>query len=252
MPGTSGFSYPHWRDSFYPRGMPQSRWLEAYAERFCSVELNVSFYRLPRIETFEDWARRTPDDFEFVVKGSRTITHYRRLRDAEIQVDALLDRCRGLGPKLSCVLWQLPPRIAPDLVVLDRFCELVSLRTRHLARRDGVRHAFEFRDERWFEPAVFDVLHSHGCALVLADPGSEGQPRDRLTADFAYVRFHHGPRENGSYAEDELIPWAERARRWLHEGHDVYAYFNNDPGAWAPRNAEEFSELVGVPALSAG
>ncbi len=242
--GTSGFSYEHWRGVFYPPDMSQARWLEAYAEHFSAVELNVTFYRLPAHSTFEDWARRTPADFEFVVKGSRLVTHYRRLKDVESALDALLEAADGLGPKLSCMLWQLPPRSAPDVAVLERFCALLAERSGRGRGRPRIRHAFEFRDLRWFSAEVIDVLRRRGFALVEADPPREGQVRDE-SADFGYLRFHHGPRPSGGYESEELAPYAARARTALAQGHDVYAFFNNDPGGWAPRNAEEFRGLVG-------
>lgn len=244
--GTSGFSYPHWRENFYPPRTPQHRWLESYAERFGSVELNVTFYRLPTRDTFATWARRTPDDFIFVVKGSRAITHFRRLRDVGGQLEALLDACGGLGEKLACFLWQLPPDSAPDVAALDDFCALADERAAAVLPEIRLRHAFEFRDKRWFAEDVFAVLRERGCGLVLADPGAEGQPTDRLVAGFTYLRFHHGPRESGAYEDAELAQWADRARAWRAEGIDVFAYFNNDAGGWAPKNAMRFREMAGA------
>lgn len=241
--GTSGFAYRHWRDSFYPPKTPQSRWVEVYAERFSSVELNVSFYRLPSANTFADWADRTPDDFRFVVKGSRTITHYRRLKNAEEPVAQLFGASAGLGDKLACMLWQLPPRSAPDVDALDGFCYLLARHTDALGTTERVRHAFEFRDPRWFADDVLDVLRAHRHCLVFADPPREDEPR-LLTSDYAYMRFHHGPRPSGGYEDDELAPYAQRAAEFLDLGMDVFAFFNNDPGAWAPRNAGAFRAMV--------
>jgi uncharacterized protein YecE (DUF72 family) len=241
--GTSGFAYKHWRGSFYPKGTAESHWLESYAERFSALELNVSFYRLPKRETFVDWAARTPEDFSFVVKGSRTITHYRRLRDSEDAVSSLVSAASALGPKLSCMLWQLPPHSGPDVHVLDAFCALLAECGSELAPGVRLRHAFEFRDPRWFAEEVLDVLREYRHALVLADPPRENEPR-LLTADFTYLRFHHGPRQNGAYEKAELRPYARRASDWLIDGIDVYAFFNNDPGGWAPKNAQTFGAMV--------
>lgn len=240
--GTSGFSYDHWREAFYGKGVPQNRWLEAYSETFSSVELNVSFYRLPARKTFEHWCGVTPATFAFSIKGTRTITHYRRLQDVDDQLTALMQAAAGLSEKLACILWQLPPRFAPDTAVLDAFCRLAAERAGELLAAP-VRHAFEFRDERWYHEEVLDVLRSHGCALVLADPPPDKQPVT-LTAEFAYLRFHHGPRESGAYEAAELGTWVRRCRGWLDERHDVLAYFNNDPGAWAPKNAQSFRALI--------
>lgn len=235
--GTSGFAYEHWRDVFYPKGTPQTKWLEFYAERFSAVELNVSFYRLPKRESFEGWAMRTPADFEFVVKGSRTITHYRRLRDTDEQLAKLVSAARGLGDKLSCMLWQLPPHSSPDIDVLDRFCSTLA------EQCPALRHAFEFRDPSWFADEVLEVLRSHACALVIAAPGPEGAPIT-LTAPFTYLRFHHGAGEGGGFTTEELQRFATLCRSWLEEGTDVFAFFNNDPGGMAPRDADEFRALV--------
>ena len=241
--GTSGFSYEHWRDVFYPPGTPQSRWLEVYAEHFSAVELNVTFYRLPRRETFEGWARRTPSDFRFVVKGSRTITHYRRLHDASAPLDALLTASDGLGEKLACILWQLPPQLPADPARLDEFCETLAERTAARGGGGDLRHAFEFRDAGWFSDPVLAVLRRYGHALVFADPPREREPRE-LTADWAYLRFHHGRRSDGGYEDAEIEPYARLAAHASDEGKDVFAFFNNDMGGWAPKNAERFRALV--------
>jgi uncharacterized protein YecE (DUF72 family) len=127
--------------------------------------------------------------------------------------------------------------------VLEAFCELLERQGERSGVTERVRHAFEFRHERWFSEEVYEVLRSHGCALVIADPPKQGEQR-MLTAGFTYLRFHHGPRESGGYEPHELRPHAERARTWLDDGADVFAFFNNDPGGWAPRNAETFAALV--------
>lgn len=244
--GTSGFSYQHWRDRFYPPDVPQARWLEFYAQHFSAVELNVTFYRLPTRETFQQWAERTPDDFRFVVKGSRLITHYRRIGDVAEAITALREAAGGLGEKLDCVLWQLPPTMRADAERLDRFCDLA---TRTFAA--GVRHAFEFRERSWFAEDVYGVLRRHGHALVWADPGREGQSHE-VTADFAYLRFHHGPRDSGAYEPDELEPLARRGAAVLADGRDAYALFNNDPGGWAVVNARQFEAAVEAADRAAG
>lgn len=239
--GTSGFSYQHWRERFYPADVPQSRWLEFYAEQFSAVELNVTFYRLPTRETFAQWRERTPPGFRFIVKGSRVITHYRRLGDVDEALGALHDAAGELDEKLDCVLWQLPPTMRADVDRLASFCDRA---TRVFA--PPVRHAFEFREHSWFTAAVYDVLRAHGCALVWADPGREGQSQAD-TADFAYLRFHHGPRETGAYEPAELVAPARRAADVLSSGRDAYALFNNDPGGWAIVNARQFADEVAGP-----
>lgn len=236
--GTSGYSYRHWRGLFYPRELKPSEWLAFYAQQFSAVELNVTFYRLPERDAFESWRRQTPDGFRFVLKGSRLITHYRRLRDIEEALDALLANAAGLGEKLEALLWQLPPKMPADPERLDAFCTLVRSRT-------PARHAFEFRDETWFGEAVYAVLRAHGCGLVVADaPGRE--PHDVLAADFTYLRFHGGSgTRDGGYSDAELARWARVARGRLEgDGTDVYAFFNNDFGGHAPTDARRLAKLL--------
>lgn len=235
--GTSGYSYRHWRDVFYPRGVPPSRWLEFYADRFDAVELNVTHYRLPQRETFEGWHRRTPDTFRFAVKGPRTITHYRRLLHAEEPLTALLDRASALGDKLAVVLWQLPPSMKADAERLDAFCDL-------LASRTTVRQTFEFREESWFAEPVYEVLRAHGYALCVAH-SPRLAPRDVLTAPYTYLRFHGGERMyDSAYTAEEIAGWARRVRRRLRAGVDVHAFFNNDPHGYAVHDALALSAAV--------
>ncbi|MBE0476100.1 MAG: DUF72 domain-containing protein [Coriobacteriia bacterium] len=238
--GTSGFVYPHWKGVFYPEGLSEARWLPYYAERFRTVELNVTYYNLPERETFGKWRRSVPEGFAFVVKGSRYITHMKRLKDARAPVRELMSRASALGETLSCVLWQLPARSRANLERLQSFCDVLS------AEADGVRHAFEFRHESWFNDEVLQTLRRHGHALVVAHstrwPGSR-----EVTAGFTYLRFHGGAIEaDSAYAEEELREWAAVARDRLGEGLDVYAFFNNDAHGYAVRDAKRFRVLAGT------
>ncbi len=235
--GTSGYSYEHWKDVFYPSGLKQSAWLEYYAERFDAVELNVTYYHLPKREVFEAWRRRTPDGFRFAIKGSRLITHYHRLHDVRDSVHTFFRAASGLGDKLEVVLWQLPPKMHLDAPRLDDFCTLV-------ARTSKVRQAFEFREKSWFAEETYDVLRRHGYALCIASSPT-WETAEEVTAPFTYLRFHGGRVLYGSdYSEDELVMWAGKARRWLDGGSDVYAFFNNDVHGYALGNARRLSELV--------
>jgi uncharacterized protein YecE (DUF72 family) len=226
--GCSGWQYRHWRGDFYPADLPQARWLEYYAARFDTVEINNSFYRLPERSTFAAWARRAPMRFEFAVKASRFLTHMKKLKDPEEPLDRLFTRMRGLGSHLGPVLYQLPPRFNVDV---DRLRAFVGLLPR------DARHVIEFREPAWYSRDVCDLLDRSGVALCLHDmPGSAtGQVR---VGPFVYVRFHgSGARYGGGYPEERLLRWAE----WLDEqrrtGADVYCYFNNDIGGHAPRDA---------------
>ncbi|HXV58437.1 MAG TPA: DUF72 domain-containing protein [Gaiellaceae bacterium] len=227
--GCSGWSYAHWRGVVYPDGLPQRRWLEHYATLFDTVEVNATFYRLPRRSTVAAWVAGTPQGFVFAVKGSRFLTHVRRLTDTGRGLDrfyACLEPLVGT-PKLGPVLWQLPETFRRDD---DRLAAA-------LAALPPGRHAFELRHESWFADEVYDLLRAHGATLVYGDHPARPFQAEELTADWAYVRFHHGRRgRRGNYSERELDEWADRLRAWSRQA-EVYAYFNNDWEGFAVRNA---------------
>lgn len=239
--GTSGYTYEHWGNGvFYPADLPQKGWLEYYARHFSSVELNVTFYRLPDRSVFRAWARRTPQRFAFVVKGSRYITHVKRLRECREPLGRFMRNAAGLGDKLRLVLWQLPPQMKADAERLAGFCALLARSA--YARR--LRHAFEFRHASWFDAGIYEALRAGNHALCIAH--SPGWPMaQELTADFVYLRFHGGEQLYGSeYSDDELREWAAAAAEWMRRGRDVYAYFNNDARGFAVRNARRLRDLI--------
>ena len=232
--GTSGFEYAHWRDSFY-RGIPRTRWLEAYAEEFDTVELNATFYRLPKADAFTRWSQRVPAGFRFAVKASRYLTHVRRLRDPEEPIERLWTRATRLGDRFGPVLYQLPPRWKPDLDRLDAF--LAAIPRRH-------PQAVEIRDPRWYRAEVRERLDAGGVALCLHDmAGSATEPTP--VGPFVYLRFHGaGATYGGGYSSQRLTAWASRIAEWTGAGLEVWAYFNNDVGGHAPRDATRLRELV--------
>jgi uncharacterized protein YecE (DUF72 family) len=237
--GCSGWNYDHWRNGvFYPPRCPPARWLASYAERFDTVELNNTFYRLPRTAAVARWVEQTPPDFVFAVKVSRYLTHVKRLRETPRHLALLLDRIAPLAssPKLGPLLWQLPPTFHRDD---DRLAEALA------GLPASLRHAFEFRHASWFAQEVMALLREHGVALVIADrPEIRAFQTHELTAGFTFVRFHHGSRgRDGNYSETELVEWAARIREWRRRG-DVYAYFNNDRRGFAPANARRLAELL--------
>ncbi len=241
--GTSGWSYDDWDGAFYPDEVPRSRWFEHYVTRFPTVEVNYSFYRLPSEQTVARWHDAAPDRFRFAVKGSRFITHVRRLADCQEEVDRFIERVRGLRAFLGVVLWQLPPTIERDLGLLGGFLGFLP---------GGVRHAVEFRHRSWLTAETFDALRERGVAHVSVS--SSQMPADRAeTADFVYVRFH-GLRSGVShdYTEEELGPWIRFLRDAADRGLDGYVYFNNDARARAPKNARELAEALGEAALAWG
>jgi uncharacterized protein YecE (DUF72 family) len=233
--GTSGWQYRHWRERFYPRGTAQVRWFEWYAERFATVELNVTFYRQPSNETFEGWARRAPDGFLFAAKTSRFLTHIRRLREPRESVERFLDGACRLGPHLGPVLVQLPPDLE---VAPERLDETLA------CFPPDVRVAFEPRHASWFSHQVRDVLEGRGAALCWADRRGWLTPTWR-TADFGYVRFHGGRASPRPCYSDEALARAAAtiAETWPRD-EDVFVYFNNDHRACALANAVTFARLA--------
>jgi uncharacterized protein YecE (DUF72 family) len=226
--GCSGWNYAHWREVVYPKGLAQSRWLEHYATLFDTVEVNNTFYRLPKRDAVARWVEQAPDDFVFAVKASRYLTHIRRLRDMGPGADRFYERIEPLlrSPKMGPVLWQLPGNFRRDD---DR---LVSA----LEQLPPGRHCFEFRHASWFVPEVYELLRSRGVALVIGDHPERPFQSHELTADWTFIRFHHGHRgRRGNYSERELADWAERIQRWRRRV-DVYAYFNNDWEGFAVKN----------------
>lgn len=233
--GTSGWQYRDWRGTFYPADLPQSRWLEHYAARFATVEVNNTFYRLPERSTFEEWAARTPDDFVFAIKASRYLTHIRRLRDPAEPVGRMLDHTRGLGSKLGPVLVQLPPNLVADPA---RLKETLSRFPR------DVRVAFEPRHTSWFTEEVYDLLAASNAALCITDRLGKRGVLVR-TADWFFLRFHEGTAHpHPCYGDRALSSWAERlADHWPTTG-DGYVFFNNDARACAVHNAARFAVLA--------
>lgn len=239
--GTSGYNYRHWWDGvFYPADVPQRKWLEYYAQHFDTVELNVTFYRLPKKATFEGWFKRTPPNFTFVVKGSRFITHIKKLKDCEEPLNVFFDNSSALKKKMGAILWQLPPNLRIDRQRLEEFSSL--LLTLPISKK--MRHVFEFRHESWFCQEIYDLLKK--CHFSLCIAHSDRWPCiDEVTADFIYLRFHGGQTLYGSdYSDEELLVWAVKGRNWLSQGRDVYAYFNNDAHGFAIRNALTFRDLL--------
>lgn len=242
--GTSGWAYA-W-GNFYPHAIPKRDLLAFYSRRFDTVEVNNTFYHLPRESAYERWLEETPDGFVFTLKLSRFITHVKRLSGVRDGLRVFLRGARLLGPKLGPVLVQLPPSQRADARRLASFLTSARIAARDVIGRD-LRLAFEFRHASWFtSERSLELLSEHDAALVLANstryPAPEGEPR---TASWAYVRFH-GPRElfASRYGAAGLRPWAQSIRSWLVRGDDVYAYFNNDAGGHAPVDARTLRRLA--------
>lgn len=227
--GCSGWNYDDWRGVVYPEGCPRRLWLERYAELFGTVEVNNTFYRLPKRETVAGWCERTPADFVFACKASRYLTHVKRLGDPREGVARFMERLEPLaeGGKLGPVLWQLPANFHRDDERLGGL----------LAELPAGRHCFEFRHPSWFAAPVYRLLAEHGAALVIGDDPERPFQTTEITTSWTYLRFHRGNRgRRGNYSSGEIDAWRRRVAAWRAKT-EVYAYFNNDWEAFAPRNA---------------
>jgi uncharacterized protein YecE (DUF72 family) len=235
--GCSGWVYPHWREIFYPKGVPQRAWLSYYAEHFDTVEVNSTFYRLASPAAAETWVEQTPDQFIFAVKASRYLTHIKRLTMLEDGIKRFYERLEALTrtPKLGPVLWQLPENFHRDD---ERLAGA-------LAALPTGRHAFEFRHASWFTEEVYSLLRKHGAALVIGDdPKRPFQALERTT-DWTFIRFHRGNRgRRGNYSPSEIDSWARRISQWRRDT-EVYAYYNNDWEGYAIRNAKRLKRRLG-------
>jgi uncharacterized protein YecE (DUF72 family) len=235
--GTSGWHYKHWLDDvFYPAGTPASRMFEFYAQHFDTVEINNSFYHLPSAKTFDNWRTSSPPGFLFAVKGSRFITHMKKLKDPRASSEKFFLVADRLGRKLGPILFQLPPRWKVNVERLEEFLE--TLPKRH-------KYVIEIRDESWLVPEVYALLRRYKTAFCIHDFADMKIPH-KITANFTYIRFH-GPtsvKYFGSYSTAQLREWAKRIEDWARRLSAIYIYFNNDPGGEAVRNALELKRLV--------
>jgi uncharacterized protein YecE (DUF72 family) len=233
--GTSGWHYKHWLGPFYPEKLKASAMLDFYLQHFDTVELNNSFYKLPNPETFATWRQATPKDFIFSVKGSRFITHNKKLKEPEHALQNLLPRVEVLGKKLGPILFQLPPKWRINAQRLEEF--LQALPRHH-------RYTFEFREPTWFTPEVLALLRHHNAAFCIYDIGGFHSPLE-VTADFAYVRLHGpGNKYQGSYSDAALLRWAEWVRNWSPKLRAIYIYFDNDQAGYAAHNALALKKLI--------
>lgn len=280
--GVSGWSYDSWQGPYYPDGLPKARRLAHVGRTLDSVEINGSFYSLQKPESYEKWAAAVPEGFVFAVKGSRFISHNKKLRDARVPLaNFFANGLLRLEDKLGPILWQLPDGLRLDPERTADFCDLLPRDTEeasrlaaehdervlgkasfHVDRRRLLRHAFEVRDARMLDADLVGVLRAAGAALVVSDAGS--WPRvEEVTVGFVYVRLHGAPVTYASRYEDEALDdWAERIRRWRDGGEpqdarritdrppprrktrDVYVYFDNDARAHAPRDAVRLRERL--------
>ena len=233
--GCSGWQYKHWRGDFYPSDLPTTRWFEHYAAHFDTVEINNTFYRLPEEATFRRWAERAPMRFLFAVKASRFLTHMKKLKDPEEPLERLFDRMRPLGRHLGPVLYQLPPGWKLDKGRLEHFLQALP---------KGVRHVLEFREPTWYAEEVTELLEKYRVSRCLHDMKGSATGMARV-GPCVYVRFHGASGTySGAYPEDRLARWADWLNEQRRDGIEVYAYFNNDVGGHAPRDAVTLRRLL--------
>ncbi len=232
--GTSGYLYRHWRGVLYPERLPQRLWLPEYARSFDTVELNATFYRLPTPEAVDRWRSLVPAGFTFAVKGSRYLTHMKRLLDTGPGLRRFFRPVSRLGEALGPVLWQLPPRFRPDLPRLARFLSLLP----------PGRHALEFREAAWYSEETCALLDAHGAALCEHDALQERPPRP--TGGWRYLRFHGTTgRYAGRYGPAALRPVAADLLAWSRRGRDAWVYFNNDTAGHAVEDARALLAHLG-------
>jgi uncharacterized protein YecE (DUF72 family) len=226
--GTSGYSYKEWKGSFYPEKLPQKEMLSYYAQRFSTVEINNTFYRMPKASMLGSWGAQVPEAFRFVIKAPQRITHIKRLKEAEQDTDYLLSTISVLKNRLGPVLFQLPPNLKKDLARLAAFLDLIG---------DATQAAWEFRHESWLDPEVFDVLRARSAALCVADVDEAPTPELVSTARWGYIRLR---RE--SYTDDQLVEWIAKLRSQPWE--EVYVFFKHEDAGVGAKLGARFLELA--------
>lgn len=233
--GCSGWNYRHWRGRFYPEKLPVKDWFAFYAAQFETVEINNSFYRLPKAETFDKWRNQAPPGFVYAVKANRFLTQAKKLKDCAEPVARMMAPVRHLGETLGPILYQLPPSLRINLSRLDEFLALLP---------PELIHVFEFREPSWYVPETLTLLERYGASFCCHD--MTGSATERwATGKAAYVRFHGaGGKYWGRYADAVLLDWAEWMRRQADDGRTVWAYFNNDTEAHAIQDALTLKAMV--------
>jgi uncharacterized protein YecE (DUF72 family) len=226
--GTSGYSYKEWKGAFYPADMSAKGMLYYYGERFRTVEINNTFYRLPKTSVLEAWSNEVPADFKFVLKASRQITHIKRLKDAADSVSYLLETAGTLKERMGALLFQLPPNLKKDVPRLRDFLALLPPKR---------RFAFEFRHQSWFDEEVFGLLHDHRAALCIAEAENDLEAPFVATGDWGYLRLRRP-----DYGQAELKTWVKLVQE--QDWRDVFVFFKHEDKGMAPQMAKMFVELA--------
>jgi uncharacterized protein YecE (DUF72 family) len=232
--GTSGWSYKHWRGTFYPEEIKVKDHFSYYIQHFNTVEINNTFYGIPAEETFINWEEKVPDDFLYIIKANRAITHLKKLHDPSQTVLPFLDRIKLLGKKLGPILFQLPPFMKANAPLLEAFLQALPKK---------YRYVFEFRNPDWYQEEIFSLLKKYNCAFCIYELAGHLSPLE-ITADFVYLRLHGpGNKYQGSYSDETLEKWAKQCREWSNTK-DVFVYFDNDEKGYAAFNALKLQEFL--------
>jgi len=226
--GTSGYSYKTWKGSFYPEDLPNKDMLSFYGSKLTAVEINNTFYRMPSVGVLEKWAETVPDGFRFVLKASRRITHFKRLKDVEEETEYFVRTASALADRAGVILYQLPPNFKRDDERLTDFIEQLP---------NPGRSAFEFRHETWFDDAVFEILGSRNAALCLAETDEGNDPPPVATADWVYLRLR-----KTAYAEPDLETWVERLGGF--DSREAYVFFKHEDAGVGPALAGRFTQML--------
>lgn len=235
--GTSGYNYADWKLRFYPTTLAKKDWLSFYGQQFTTVEINATFYGSFPTSVYKKWADQTPKDFRFVIKGSRYVTHVKRLKELTDEVDKQIDAAASLGEKLAVILWQFPKNFKKTEENETRFRSFIERLPKE------TKQAIELRDSSWFTPDIYELLKKSNTAIVINETRAFPVITE-VVGSFVYIRFH-GPTAlyASSYSEAQLHEWAQRIKEWG-RSKQIYAYFNNDVSGYAIQNAKRLEELV--------
>ncbi|CAA9499414.1 MAG: protein of unknown function DUF72 [uncultured Sphingomonas sp.] len=234
--GCSGWNYKHWRERFYPKGVPVKRWFEHYSATFDTVEINNSFYMLPKAETFDKWREQAPPGFCYAVKANRFLTQAKKLKDCTEPLERMMSPVRRLGDRLGPMLYQLPPNLRINLDRLRDFLEIVP---------KDVLNVFEFREKSWYAPETYDLLDRYGASFCVHDMPDLTSERVAV-GPIAYVRFHGGEGKYwGRYSDERLLSWSDWIVDQARQGRSVWCYFNNDIHGHAIHDALTLKSIVG-------
>jgi len=233
--GTSGWYYEHWKELFYPAGLPKSKWFEHYAQHFDTVEINNTFYHLPKEQSIQRWHKIAPEGFLYAVKANRYITHIKKLKDTSESLRRFFDGINLLERKLGPVLYQLPPSLHIDL---DRLRDFIKLLPK------GKTAVFEFRHKSWYCEETYKLLGKNGAGFCVHDMTGKESPQV-VTSDTIYIRFHGtSGRYSGSYPKSQLQDWAKWLKEQSKKVSGIYVYFNNDVHGHAIKNAKHLKEMI--------